>query len=133
LGTLRVIIYWIWAITGIIRDGGHLDVWICEAICKDDRRKIDLGKLRNGSKGKFFVLVVDNGSDVGCIRATITFCGKMERQIGVLWEAGDEESEESVDINTSYRARIHRRAVGGVRVPDTNRLVKENDVGTLVP
>jgi hypothetical protein len=133
LGTLRVIIYWIWAITGIIRDGSHLNVWICETIRKDDRRKVDLGQLENGRKDEFIVLVVDNGSNVGRIRATITFCGKMERQIGVLWEAGDEESEEGVDIHTSDWARIHRRAVRGVRVPDTNRLVKENDVGTLVP
>lgn len=133
MGTLRVIINWVWAITGIIRDGSHLDVWVCEAIRKDDRRKIDLGQLRNRRKSEFLVLVVNDGGDVGRIRATIAFRGKVERQIGVLREAADEEPKKGVDIHTSDRARVHRRTVRGVRIPDTNRLVKENDIGTLVP
>jgi len=133
LGTIRVIIDGVRAVAGIIRDRSHLDVRICEAICKDDGRKVDSGQPWNGRKSEFLVLLVDDGSNVWRIRATVAFRGKMERQLGVLREAGDEEPEEGVNIHTSSRARVHGRTVRGVRVPDANGLIKENDVGTLVP
>ena len=107
LGTLRVIIDRVWAATGIIRDRSHLDVWIGEAIRKDNRCEIDPRQLWDRRKSEFLVLVVDDGSDVRRIRATIAFRGKMERQIGVLREAGDEEPKEGVNIHTSDWARVH--------------------------
>lgn len=79
MGTFRVIIDGVWAVAGIIRDRSHLDIRICEAICKDDGRKVDSGQLWNRSKGEFLVLLVDDGSDVWCIGATVAFRGKMER------------------------------------------------------
>jgi hypothetical protein len=57
----------------------------------------------------------------------------MEGKTSVLGKAGDEELKERVNIDPRDRARVHGRTIRGVRVPDTNRLVKENDVGTLVP
>lgn len=114
MGTFRVVIDGVWAVASIIRDRSHLNVRICEAICKDDGRKVDSGQPWNGRKSDFLVLLVDDGSNVWRIRATVALRGKMERQLGVLRETGDEEAEEGVNIHTGNRARVHGRTVRGV-------------------
>jgi hypothetical protein len=57
----------------------------------------------------------------------------MEWERGVLWETSDKQLKERVNIQPSDRTRIHSRTIGGVRIADTDGLVKENDVGTFIP
>lgn len=133
MDTLRIIVDREWALANIVRNGAHLDQWVCKAVRKDDRSKIDM--FESGCRGnrELLIGIVNDLRNVGGVRSTITFGSHVEWLGRVLRETVQEELEEGMNVFAGNGAGTDGFAVVSIGVPDVYGLIQENDVCVGVP